>query len=458
MRPEDTVIIVDNALKVREQQGKPIRVGMVGAGFMGQGLTNQITHSVPGMRMAAVYNRRPERAQHVFRYSGLNNIVMAGTQAQLDQAIRQGQPAVAEDPFMMCRSAEIDVIVDVTGSVEFGAHVILEAFKHGKPVVLMNAEVDATIGPILQVYARKYKSILSACEGDEPGLQMNLYRWVKGLGLIPRVIGNVKGLQDPYRNPTTQQGWAERWGQNAAMVTSFADGSKISFEQSIVANATGFKVKSRGMSRGLKYDGSIMDIHKLYDLEEIRAVGGIVDYTVGPAGVKIFCLAEHADPKQRHYLNLYKMGEGPLYPFWVPYHLVHFEAPNAIARVVLFGDNVAPPLEGPVVEVCAVAKRDLAADEVLDEYGMYTTYGEAVNTEEMSTMRYLPEGLVEGCKMKRAVAKDQVLTYDAVELPAGRLADRLRAEQYRHFGGATWLEEHLHRTQGAASTRKEAFA
>jgi predicted homoserine dehydrogenase-like protein len=117
-------------------------------------------------------------------YSGLNNIVMAGTQSQLDQAIREGTPAVAEDPFMMCRSSEIDVIVDVTGSVEFGARVILEAYKYGKPVVMMNAEVDATIGPILQVYARKHNVILSACEGDEPGLQMNLYRWVKGLGLI----------------------------------------------------------------------------------------------------------------------------------------------------------------------------------------------------------------------------------------------------------------------------------
>ena len=296
------------------------------------------------MRMAAVYNRRPERAQHVYRYSGCDNVVTAGTQGQLDEAIRKGMPAVAEDPFLICRSPEIDVIVDVTGSVEFGAHVILEAFRHGKSVVLMNAEVDATIGPILQVYARKHGVILSACDGDEPGVQMNLFRWVKGLGLIPRVIGNVKGLQDPYRNPTTQQGWAERWGQNAAMVTSFADGSKISFEQSIVANATGFKVRSRGMSRGLKYDGSIMDIHKLYDLDEARALGGIVDYTVGPAGVKVFILAEHADPKQRHYLNLYKMGEGPLYPFWIPYHLVHFEAPNAIARVVLFGDGLAPPL------------------------------------------------------------------------------------------------------------------
>ncbi|MBW8831847.1 MAG: NAD(P)-dependent oxidoreductase [Burkholderiales bacterium] len=438
------MIIVDNALKTREQAGNPIRVGMVGAGFMGQGLTNQITSSVPGMRMSGIYNRRPERARHVYQYAGRDDAIMASSQGMFDDAVRRGLPVVAEDPYFICRSSEIDVVVDVTGSVEFGANVLLEAFRHGKPAVLMNAEVDATIGPILQVYARKHGVILSACDGDEPGVQMNLVRWVKGMGLIPRVIGNVKGLQDPYRNPTTQQGWAERWGQNAAMVTSFADGSKISFEQSIVANATGFKVLSRGMSRGRKYDGSIMDIQSLYNLDELRSVGGIIDYTVGPSGVKVFCLAEHTDPKQRHYLNLYKMGEGPLYPFWIPYHLVHFEAPFAIARVVLFGDGLAPPLAGPVVEVCAVAKRDIAAGEVLDEYGMYMTYGEAVNAEEMSKNRYLPEGLVEGCRVKHAIAQDSVLTYDDVVLPPGRIADKLRAEQYLHFHGERWLHEHLH--------------
>jgi predicted homoserine dehydrogenase-like protein len=437
------VIIVDKALEAREQENRPIRVGMIGAGFMGQGLTNQIVNSVRGMRMSAIYNRTPERARRVYEYAGCEDILQTSSQRAIDEAIRRGQPVVAEDPSAICRSTEIDVVVDVTGSVEFGARVILDAFEHGKSVVLMNAEVDATIGPILRTYARKHGTILSACDGDEPGLQMDLVRWVKGLGLIPRFIVNVKGLQDPYRNPTTQQGWAERWGQNAAMVTSFADGSKISFEQAIVANATGFKVRQRGMSRGLEYTGSIMDIHKLYDIEEARAVGGIIDYTVGPAGVKVFCLAEHPDPKQRHYLELYKMGEGPLYPFWMPYHLVHFETPNSIARVVLFQDELAPPLAGPVVEVCAVAKRDLKAGEVLDEYGMYMTYGEAANVSEMSFRRYLPEGLVEGCRLLRDIPKDQVLTYDDVELPAGRIADRLRAEQYRHFLGETWLEERL---------------
>jgi predicted homoserine dehydrogenase-like protein len=437
------MIIVDNALRALEEQGKPIRVAMIGAGFMGQGLTNQIVHSVPGMRMAAVYARDVKKAIGVFRYSGLNDVVEATSQRQVDDAILAGRPVVTQDAFLLARAAGIDVLVDVTGSVEFGARVVLEAFKHGKHVVLLNAELDATIGPILQVYAKKHGVILSASEGDEPGLQMNLYRWVKGLGLTPRVIGNIKGLQDPYRTPTTQKAFAERWGQNPAMVTSFADGSKISFEQAIVANATGFVVQKRGMSRGLEYREDVMKIGRLYDIDELRRLGGVVDYVVGTPLTKIYCLAEHPDPKQQHYLNLYKMGEGPLYSFFVPYHLVHFEVHNAIARVALFRDSAARPLGGPVVEVCAVAKRDLQAGEVLDDYGMYMTYGEAVNTDEMSAARYLPEGLVQGCRLRRDVAKDAVLSYDDVILPENRLVDRLRAEQYRHFRNELWLEDIL---------------
>jgi predicted homoserine dehydrogenase-like protein len=428
------MILVDTALRAREAERRPIRVGMIGAGFMARGLTNQIVNSVPGMRVAAVYNRRVQRALDCYGYAieGCHP-VEAGTQAQLDDAIRGQRPVVTQDAMLLARSELIDVLVETTGSVEFGAHVVLEAFRHGKDVVLMNAEIDATIGPILQVYAAKYGVIMSACEGDEPGVQINLYRWVRGLGLIPRVIGNVKGLQDPYRNPTTQKGFAEKWGQNPAMVTSFADGSKISFEQAIVANATGFVVKSRGMSRGLEYRGDVMSIGQLYDIDELRQLGGIIDYVVGTPLTKVYVLAEHPDPKQQHYLSLYKMGDGPLYSFFIPYHLVHFEVPNAIARAVLFRDSVAKPIAGPVVEVCAVAKRDLKAGEVLDDYGMYMTYGEAVNSSEMRRERYLPEGLVEGCRLRRDIAKDAVIALADVDLPQGRLADRLRDEQYAHF-------------------------
>ncbi len=437
------MIIVDNALRRREQEGHPLRIGLIGAGFMAQGLANQIVNSVPGMRLAGVYGRRLERALGVCDYAGLDGAVVATSQSEVEDAIRAARPVATEDAFLLCRSEQIDALVDVTGSVEFGAQVVLEAVRHGKHVILMNAELDATIGPILNVYAKRAGVTVSACDGDEPGLQMNLVRWVQGLGLTPRVIGNVKGLQDPYRNPETQRAFAEKWEQNPAMVTSFADGSKISFEQTIVANATGFKVLERGMSRGVKFDGSPLELPSLYDIDEVRELGGIIDYTVGPSAVKIFVLAEHPDPKQRHYLSLYKMGDGPLFPFWVPYHLPHFEAPSAIARVALLGDHVAPPLGGPVVEVCAVAKRDLSAGEVLDEYGMFMSYGEAANVEEMCERRLLPEGLVEGCTLRRDVAQDEVLTYDDVELPAGRVADRLRAEQYRHFRGETWLDERL---------------
>jgi predicted homoserine dehydrogenase-like protein len=439
------MILVDTALQQREAEGRPIRVGIVGAGFMTQGLVNQIAHSTPGMRVAAISNRHPERAVKVFQYAGLEAAI-AETQAALDAAIRAGKPVACADAMLLTRSEHIDVIVEITGSVEFGAHVVLDAFKHGKDVVLMNAELDATIGPILQVYAKKHGVILSACDGDEPGIQVNLYRWVRGLGLTPRVIGNVKGLQDRYRNPTTQKGYAERWGQNPAMVTSFADGSKTNFEETIVANATGFKVRQRGMSRGLEYRGDIMQIGKIYDIDELREYGGIIDYVVGTPLTKIFVLAEHQDPKQREYLNLYHMGEGPLYSFFVPYHLPHMEVPNSIARVALFRDSVAPPIDGPVVEVAAVAKKDLKAGEILDEYGMYMTYGEAANVDEMNGGHYLPEGLVEGCKLLRDIAQDAVLTYEDVELPAGRLADRLRAEQYRHFCDETWLEARLLQT------------
>jgi predicted homoserine dehydrogenase-like protein len=355
--------------------------------------------------------------------------------------VRAGRSVVTEDAFLLSGSEQIDAIMDVTGSVEFGARVALDAFEHGKHFIAMNAELDATIGPVLHLHAQSHDVEFSACDGDGPGLQMNLCRWVRGLGLEPRIIGNVKGLQDPYRTPETQQGFAEKWGQNPAMVTSFADGSKISFEQAIVANATGFVVKSRGMSRGQEYRDDVMSIGRLYDIDELRQLGGIVDYVVGTPLTKVYCLAEHPDPKQQHYLSLYKMGEGPLYSFFLPYHLVHFEVPNAIARVALFRDSVAKPLGGPIVEVCAVAKRDLKAGEVLDDYGCYMTYGEAVNSPEMRQNRYLPEGLVEGCTLLNDISKDQVLTYDNVTLPPDRLADRLREEQYLHFPASEYAPQ-----------------
>lgn len=289
------MILVDTALKAREMEGRPIRVALIGAGFISRGLANHIVNTTPGMSLVGVYNRTLNRAFDLCEYAGVSDVVSPTAQHEVDSAIRHGKVVATENAFLLARSPEVDVVVDVTGSVEFGARVACEAFRHGNDVVLLNAEIDATIGPILQVYAERHGVILSACDGDEPGLQINLYRWVKGLGLTPRVLGNIKGLQDPYRNPTTQKGFAEKWGQNPAMVTSFADGSKISFEEAIVANATGFVVRSRGMSRGQEYKDDVMKIGKLYDIDEVRRLGGIVDYVVGTPLTKVYCLAEHPE-------------------------------------------------------------------------------------------------------------------------------------------------------------------
>src|SRR4029450_12796282 len=364
------MIIIDDRLKEREDAGNPIRVGMIGAGFMGRGLLNQMLYSRACERMVVVYNRHLEKAVEAYRYAGMEP-VKVNTLPALEDAIAHQRPAVTDDWTLVTRASQVDALVDVTGAVEFGAEVVMDAFSHQKHVILMNAELDATIGPILQVYARKAGVILSACDGDQPGVEINLFRYVKGLGLIPRVMGNIKGLQDPYRNPTTQQGFAERWGQNPTMVTSFADGSKVSFEQSIVANACGLRVPKRGMF-GRDHHGHVDDLTTMYDLDMLRELGGIVDYVVGSAPAPgIYCLAEHPDPKHRHYLNLYKLGEGELYSFYTPWHLCHLEVPNTVARVVLFGDAAGIPMGGPLVEVCAVAKRDLQKGEVLDDYGMH---------------------------------------------------------------------------------------
>ncbi|MBD2097415.1 Gfo/Idh/MocA family oxidoreductase [Trichocoleus sp. FACHB-591] len=430
------MIIVDRALQARAEAGNPVRVGMIGAGFMGRGIANQIANSVPGMELVAIFNRNLDGAKRAYTEAGITDVRVVNTVADLEAAIAQGQYAVTDDAMLLCQAEGIDALIEVTGTIEFGAQVVLEAIAHHKHVILMNAELDGTIGPILKVYADREGVILSACDGDQPGVQMNLYRFVKSIGLTPLLCGNIKGLQDPYRNPTTQEGFAKRWGQKAHMVTSFADGSKISFEQAIVANATGMKVAKRGML-GYDYTGHVDEMTHMYDVDQLKELGGIVDYVVGTKpGPGVFVFGTHDDPKQQHYLNLYKLGEGPLYSFYTPYHLCHFEVPLSVARAVLFQDPVMAPLGGPVVDVVTTAKIDLKAGETLDGIGFYMTYGQCENSDVTQAQNLLPMGLAEGCRLKRDVPKDQVLTYDDVELPEGRLSDKLRAEQNAYFGAA----------------------
>ncbi|NMH96096.1 NAD(P)H-dependent oxidoreductase [Pseudonocardia acidicola] len=429
------MIILDTALRRREAENRPIRVGMIGAGFMGRGLANQIVSSVPGMALVAVANRTLANAQRAYTDAGVEPVVVE-TAARLDVAIEAGTPAVLQDAFELLRAVHLDCVVDVTGAVEFGARITLAAIERGLPVVTMNAELDGTVGPLLAHRARQAGVVLTGADGDQPGVQGNLLRFVQGIGVTPLVAGNIKGLQDPYRNPTTQKGFAERWGQDPYMVTSFADGTKISFEQAIVANAFGLTVPKRAMN-GWDHDGHVDELTGRFDIDELRELGGIVDYVVGAKpGPGVYVLGTHDDPKQRHYLELYKLGKGPLYSFYTPYHLCHFEVPNTLVRAVDFADAALAPPAGPRVDVVATAKRDLTAGQTLDGLGGYDTYGQAESTPVTRAEGLLPMGVAEGCTLVRDVPKDAVLTYADVTLPPGRLIDQLREEQEKLFGAA----------------------
>jgi predicted homoserine dehydrogenase-like protein len=426
------MLILDTALARREAENRPIRVGMIGAGFMGRGLANQIINSVPGMQLVAVANRTLANAERAYVEAGVEPVRVENAD-QLDVAIEKGTPAVLEDAFELLKAVHLDCVVDVTGAVEFGARVTVAAIDRGLPVVTMNAELDGTVGPLLAHRARAAGVVLTGCDGDQPGVQANLLRFVKGLGVTPLVAGNIKGLQDEYRTPTTQKAFAEKWGQDPYMVTSFADGTKISFEQAIVANAFGLTVPKRGMN-GWDHEGHVDELTGRYDVDELREKGGIVDYVVkSKPSPGVFVLGTHDDPKQRHYLNLYKLGEGPLYSFYTPYHLCHFEVPNSVVRAVDFADAALAPPAGPRVDVIATAKQAMKAGHTLDGLGGYDTYGVAESTPVTRSESLLPMGVAEGCVLTRDVAKDEALTYADVTLPPDRLVDQLREEQEKLF-------------------------
>ena len=429
------MIIVDKALAKRQQENNPVRVAMIGSGFMGRGVALQILSAVPGMELVAISNRHLKGAKRAYSEAGVEEVRTVETVTQLEDAIAQHRYAVTEDAMLLCQAEGIDAVIEVTGIVEFGAHVAVKAIENKKHLITMNAELDSTVGPILKVHADKAGVIFTGADGDQPGVTMNLFRFVKSIGVKPVLCGNIKGLHDPYRNPTTQEGFARKWGQNPAMVTSFADGTKISFEQAIVANATGMRVAKRGMFGPTVPTGTpLQQAAEKYPLTALIEGPGIVDYVVGAEPAPgVFVLGTHVHPTQQHYLNLYKLGTGPLYCFYTPYHLCHFEVPLTAARAVLFGDAAIAPLGAPCVDVVAAAKIALKAGQEIDGLGCYMTYGLCENSDIVRNENLLPIGLAESCRLKRNIPKDQVLTYEDVELPMGRLCDKLRAEQNEYF-------------------------
>ncbi|NNE35411.1 MAG: NAD(P)-dependent oxidoreductase [Rhodothermales bacterium] len=425
------MVIVDTALQRRESEGRPVRVAVVGAGYMGRGIVLQILTGIPGMTVVAVANRTLSEARRAYSQGGVEAVAMVSTVSELENAIANGRFSVTDDPELVCRADGIDAVLEATGEVDLGAQISLDAIRHGKHVVLMNAELDATVGPILKVYADQAGVVLSNSDGDEPGVAMNLYRFIDTIGYRPVMAGNIKGFIDHYRTPDTQRAFAEKNRQKPKMITSFADGTKLSMECTVLSNATGFGVKMRGME-GFDVD-HVNDVLGVLEPDELVAAGRI-DYVLGAKpGTGAFVVGYNDEPAKKQYMQYFKMGDGPLYLFYTPFHLPHLQVPLTIARAVLFSDAAVTPIGAPVSDVVACAKRDLNAGEELDGIGGFTCYGAIDDAELAVANNWLPMGLADRRRLARDVAKDQVIQLSDLESRPENLLDRLRREQTERF-------------------------
>ncbi len=422
---------IDTALNNLKKENKPIRVGLIGAGYAASGFALQILSDDNGMKLVGIASRTVAKAKRVFNDSGKDSIEVT-SKSELDNAIKTGNYFITEKYELLCESPMIDVIVDATGDVEFGAHVAIKAIENKKHIVLINAELDCTIGPILKYSADKNNVIYTQTDGDQPGVIMNLYKYVKLMGFTPVIAGNIKTVLDHYRTPKTQKNWADENNQNPYLATTAVDGTKIAMEMATVANATGLKAGKRGMF-GPKMS-HVNESLKNFPVESLLKNGGIVDYIIGAEpSFGIFIIAYTDNPKKHKYLKMYKMGDGPFYVFYRPYHLCTLETHISVAKAVLEKDATLAPLSGPVCDVVTMAKRDLKKGERLDGIGGFTCFGVLENYDISTKQNLLPMGLSKDCVLKRNISKDDVISYDDVTLPENRLSDRLRNEQNKLF-------------------------
>jgi predicted homoserine dehydrogenase-like protein len=400
---------------------------MIGAGATGRAIALQLATPPPGIRLMAIANRTVQHGERAFREAGVTNWKYISSAAEAEGVISRGLPVLTDDPCVLTRCGNIDLLVEVTGTVHTAASAVLDAFEHGKHVVLVNAELDSLVGPILKAKADRAGVVLTHTDGDEPGVAMTLLRYLRSLGLRPVAAGNIKGMVDYYRNPDTQRAFAEKNDQDARKVTSFADATKLSMETTVLANATGFHAGRRGM-----YGPACNNVREMANLlpADQMLKTGLVDYALGAAPhTGAFVIVYEDSPLKKTQLAYYKLGDGPFYVFYTPFHLPHIQIASTIGRAVIHRDPTVAPVAGPVCEVVTVAKRNLKTGESLDGIGGFCTYGLIDNATAARAGAALPIGLSEGCVLRRDVSKDEVLSFHDVDTPAGGVVESLWRDQ-----------------------------
>jgi predicted homoserine dehydrogenase-like protein len=420
----------------RERSGHPIAVGLVGAGQMGTGLVSQVA-CMQGMRVVAIADIAVERAQHAFTASGVSaeQIVTTDDAATADEALRSGKRVATRRAELLTQLEGLEAIVEATGVPNLGAKVALAAILGRKHVILLNVETDVTVGPILKRMADNAGVVYTGSAGDEPAATLELFTFARTLGL--EVLCAGKGKNNPLDRSATPDSLAEqarKVGSAPKMLCSFVDGTKTMVEMAALANATGLLPAIRGMHGP---NALLKDLPTLFGRKEQGGLSeppGIVDYVIGDVAPGVFVVFTSDLPVLVEELRYLKIGNGPNWTLYRPYHLTSIETPLSVAKAVLQHEATIAPSHGLLAEVITVAKRNLQAGEQIDGIGGSTVYGLTERSTISRKENLLPLGLAQNARLLHNVEIGQPLTYADVQLDETQAVVQLRRLQDQVVG------------------------
>lgn len=396
----------------------PIRVAIVGAGAMGKGLYYQ-TLITPGIQCVALADIRLERCIDCAQTWNIPYRVVS-TLDELEEAARAGVLALCQDGALLAQCERVDVFLESSNSILAGAQFAETAIRHNKHLVLMNAEIDLTFGPYLLALAQAQNVVYTSCDGDQHGVIARILREMRLWGMELVMAGNIKGFLDRYSNPSKIIPEADKRRLDYRMATAYTDGTKLCIEMALVANAFGLKTPTPGMF-GLRA-ATVQQALTLFDLDAARSDDKPwVDYILGAEpGGGVYVIGYCAEPYQQAMLEYYKMGSGPYYLIYRPYHLCHVEAMRCIFEAIDRRESLLQPDYGMTANVFTYAKRPLKRGERLDGVGGYMCYGLIENCASTGMPQGLPICLADNVVLKRDIAMDEKIGFADVEYEVER--------------------------------------
>lgn len=421
----------ERLLARQEALGRPIRIGLVGAGQMGRGFVAQ-TRRIPGMEVAAVADVVAERAAAAAAVGG-GPVVASDDRDELCDAVETGRTAACRDANLLS-SLPVDIVIEASGVPAVAASVAFDALLAGHHVGLLTVEADVTVGLLLSSLARQMGLVYTVCRGDEPVEALQLVHYARDLGF--EVICAGKGKNNPLREHATArelEAEAAAKHMNPKMLCSFVDGSKTMIEMAALANSADLGVSRPGMNGPAATVDRLAEIFRPAKDGGILDRPGVVDYATGPIAPGVFVVAASEDPTVVDEMDYLKMGAGPYYALYRPYHLASVEAPLTVASAVLDERADSRPVAWNA-EVVATAKAPLRAGDRVEGIGGASVYGRTEDATAAADARRLPLGLAADARLIRDVAEDQPLTFDDVELDADSTILDLRRLQDRLVG------------------------